>query len=79
MEKKLIPLYTIPVGRFFRIPGLNKKFKKQDNEQAILFQDHLPDGTIVAGKTHACLCSSPGGKTFVKPWWDWVQEVEEEN
>lgn len=74
----MIPLYCLADGAKFKVPGKRKVFVKKNNLATI----HIPDpkyATREATCTHttesACYCKNSSGRTFVKRWWDFVEEV----
>lgn len=74
----MIPLYCIPNGGKFKVPGKRKVFTKKNNLATIHVRDPLYE-TGESLRSHivepACHCKNSSGRTFVKRWWDFVEEV----
>ncbi|MEI6950382.1 hypothetical protein V9K67_24585 [Paraflavisolibacter sp. H34] len=74
MKKNLVPLSLIRDGKYFRLPGKTRKYQKLNNEQT-LAAEPAPEGDTLVQARPACLCVSSSGRSFVKSWWDWVEEA----
>jgi hypothetical protein len=74
----MIPLYCIADGGKFKIPGKKRVFTKKNNLATIYIRDerYLTGESLCTHITEpACNCKNSSGRTFVKRWWDFVEEV----
>ena len=72
----MIPLYCLENGAKFKIPGRRKVFTKKDNLATFHIQNYDEAGLSTTVATEAaCYCKNSSGRTFIKRWWDFVEEV----